>query len=148
MLENAEFAATHLATKTWGRGVDEQGQPNPPPTGRKSTKIVQENLQFNTKEITEEELVDYLKTRKRRKAPGPDEIPIEYFLEMQEGGLYELRWILNRWWRQEHIPEDQLRARVILLHKKGPTSNIDNYRPISLLNTITKIFAGILKFRH
>ena len=66
---------------------------------------------------------------------------------MKQDGLYELLWILNRWWRQEHIPEEQLRARVILLHKRGATSNIDNYRPISLLNTVTKIFAGILKNR-
>ena len=66
---------------------------------------------------------------------------------MKTDGLQEVLWILNRWWRQELIPEDQLKARVILLHKRGATSNIDNYRPISLLNTVTKIFAGILKNR-
>ena len=35
----------------------------------------------------------------------------------------------------------------MLLYKKGDTSNMDNYRPISLLNTIYKIFAAIVHKR-
>ena len=55
---------------------------------------------------------------------------------------------LNQWWQQEKIePEDALFARVVLLYKKGDTSNMDNYRPISLLNTIYKIFAAIVHKR-
>ena len=36
---------------------------------------------------------------------------------------------------------------MVLLFKSGSTKMINNYRPISLLNTITKMFAAILKKR-
>ncbi len=54
---------------------------------------------------------------------------------------------MNDWWREEEIPEEQLRARVVMISKKGDTSNYENYSPISLLNTIYNIFAAILQRR-
>ena len=42
------------------------------------------------------------------------------------------------------MPEEVLKARVVLLFKKGDTTNCSNYRPISLLNTVYKIFAALL----
>ena len=48
---------------------------------------------------------------------------------------------------RKKIPEEYLKARIFLLFKKGNSANIENYRPISLLNTITKMFASILKTR-
>ena len=55
--------------------------------------------------------------------------------------------MLNKWWNDEQIPEEALRAKVILIFKKGDSSNLENYRPISLLNTCYKIFAAILQKR-
>ena len=54
--------------------------------------------------------------------------------------------LLNEWWNNEHIPEEDLRARVVLIFKKGDTSNFP-YRPISLLNATYKIFASIIQTR-
>ena len=45
------------------------------------------------------------------------------------------------------MEEEILQARVVLIFKKGNTSLYDNYRPISLLNTVYKIFASILQKR-
>ena len=64
---NAEYAANHLATKTWGRGKQENGEPKPAPTGRNNSKIVKQQLNFNTNEITYKELEDYLKPAKEGK---------------------------------------------------------------------------------
>ena len=61
--------------------------------------------------------------------------------------MLELLHMLNKWWNDEHIPEEALRAKVILIFKKGDSSNLENYRPISLLNTCYKIFAAILQKR-
>ncbi len=59
-----------------------------------------------------------IKKLKRRKAPGPDEVPTEVFKEMGDEGLEEIRGILNDWWNEEEIPEEQLRARVVMIYKK------------------------------
>ena len=42
---------------------------------------------------------------------------------------------------------EMLKARVVLIYKKGDTNNFDNYRPISLLNSLYKMFAAILQRR-
>ena len=54
---------------------------------------------------------------------------------------------MNDWWNEEEIPEEQLRARVVLIYKKGDASKYENYRPISLLNIIYKLFAAIVQRR-
>ena len=55
--------------------------------------------------------------------------------------------VLNDWWRGENIPEDTLKARVVMIYKKGDTGKYEHYRPISLLNSIYKIFTAILQKR-
>lgn len=47
-----------------------------------------------------------IKIFKRRKAPGPDEMPMEVFKEMKTESLEEIREILNEWWREAEIPEE------------------------------------------
>ena len=84
---------------------------------------------------------------KRRKSPGPDEIPIEISKEMDDESLEQVREMLNQWWRAEEIPEDALKARVVMIYKKGNTSKLENYRPISLLNCFYKIFAAVVQRR-
>ena len=55
--------------------------------------------------------------------------------------------LLNHWWREEDMPEEMLKARVVLIYKKGDTNKYANYRPISLLNTMYKLFAAVLQRR-
>eukprot|EP00973_Karenia_brevis_P035103 4843325-Karenia_brevis.AAC.1 len=55
--------------------------------------------------------------------------------------------IVNDWWVNGSIPEQELIARVVLIYKKGDSSDCNNYRPISLLNTMYKILAAALKHR-
>ena len=88
---------------------------------------------------------DKVKKIKRRKAPGPDEIPMEIFKEMDEENLEEILKLPNQWWKDEDIPTETLKARIVLIYKKGCTSSYENYRPISLPNSLYKIFAAILQ---
>ena len=43
------------------------------------------------------------------------------------------------------IDSDELHARIVSLFKKGNHTLPENYRPISLLNTIYKLKAAFLK---
>ena len=88
-----------------------------------------------------------IKKIKRRKATGPDEIPMELFKEMNDDCIEEITKLLNLWWEKEDIPEETLRARVVLIYKKGDSGKYENYRPISLLNSIYKIYAAIIQKR-
>ena len=72
---------------------------------------------------------------------------MELFKEMNEDSLTQVLQILNEWWRDENIPEETLRARVVMIYKKGDTSKFENYRPISLLNSLYKIFAAVIQNR-
>ena len=46
---------------------------------------------------------------------------------------------------QGKFPQRLKRATVIPLYKKGPKTDLNNYRPISLLNIFSKIFEKIMK---
>ena len=72
---------------------------------------------------------------------------MELFIEMDNETLEGVKDLLNQWWKEEDIPTETLKARVVLIYKKGDTSKYENYRPISLLNTIYKIYAGIIQKR-
>ena len=132
----AEAAATHLEKQIWGHTE---------PASVESIADTQLNstMEFKTGPIEMEELNDALKKFKRRKAPGPDEIPMEFFKELDATNRNELLNMLNEWWVNENMPPEVCRARVVMIFKKGDSSKMDNYRPISLLNATYSIFSAV-----
>jgi len=52
--------------------------------------------------------------------------------------------IFNRYLARNVFPEELKRACVIPIYKKGSKNNIENYRPISVLPTISKVFEKLL----
>ena len=94
-----------------------------------------------------EELELVIKKVKRRTAPGPDEMPTEVLKELGAECSEMVLELLNIWWRAEETQEDMLRARVVLIFKKGDTSNYEDYKPNSLLNTLYKAYAAVIQKR-
>lgn len=72
---------------------------------------------------------------------------MEAFKYMSKQNLEGIRSTMNEWLSGDPLPEEALQAEVILIHKKGSTSDPSNYRPISLLNAVYKIYAAILQRR-
>ena len=70
---------------------------------------------------------------------------MEIFKEMDDLSLESILEIINKWWREEHIHEEILEARIVMILKKGDTSDLSNYRPIALLNSLYKIVASIIQ---
>ena len=147
MKDRAEEAAKFLAEEIWGlprveRSTREERWPND-----RYPKLVSEPLGINLGEITLTELRSAIRKLKRRKTAGPDEVPMELYKELDDDNLERVREVLNGWWNEEWIEDEALRARVVLIFKKGDSSDMNNYRPISLLNSLYKIFTVIIQRR-
>ena len=55
--------------------------------------------------------------------------------------------MLNSMWISGSIPTPLLRSLVVSIHKKGNPDNFDNYRPISLVESILKIISSLVAKR-
>ena len=93
--------------------------------------IILQRLEYNTQDITYEELDRIIKRFKRRKKPGPDGVPMELYKELNKTLKNKLLDELNVWWKSREIDEEQLKATVVLIFKKGDTADLGNYRPIA-----------------
>ena len=77
-------------------------------------------------DINMDELFLAIKNLKRHKAPGPDNIRIEFFKERQGPRLQIMLELINKWWDREPIPTELTQAQVILLRKKGDTIQLSD----------------------
>ena len=142
--DHATAAADYLEEVQWG--TEEENNLFDRNEWR-STNCNQRNNGGNTSEFNLQEIREILRAMKRNKASGPDEIPMEVFKLMNDENLEVLVDIINEWWNQSTFPENLLNALVASLYKKGDPKQQKNYRPISLLNSIYKIYAAVLKKR-
>jgi hypothetical protein len=98
-------------------------------------------------EITEEEVKCAITSLNSGKAGGTDGI----VAEMLKGGNSEVLSFLvklyNKVFNSGIYPDDWSKAIVVPIHKKGNTEQTDNYRGISLINTVSKCYSNILNKR-
>jgi sorting nexin-29 len=96
------------------------------------------------KEIFMEEVRAAIRILKNWKAPGSDTIPSE-LIKYGEDDMYNFIYrICLRVWQEEKMPENWNEEIIIPLHKKGNKTECNNYREISLLNSVYKIFSKVL----
>ena len=70
---------------------------------------------------------------------GPDEIPPRILKECAHQIAPSLCLLFNQSLQHGSIPKEWKLANIIPIHKKGDISNVENYRPISLLSVISKV---------
>lgn len=58
-----------------------------------------------------------------------------------------LTYVINLCMVEGIFPNELKHAKIIPIHKKGNIDQCDNYRPISILPVVSKVFEGILKNR-
>ena len=90
--------------------------------------------------ITEAEVHSLINNLKIKKAPGIDGINAKLLKDTTDIIVPILTKIINKSFATGVCPDALKIARVIPLHKSGSKSNATNYRPISILPTISKIF--------
>eukprot|EP00833_Pecoramyces_ruminatium_P010362 jgi/Orpsp1_1/1184394/evm.model.c7180000089342.1 len=117
------------------------------------------------KPIEMSEIQETVSSMKNNKAPGPDEIPIEFFKAFfnepdssdsstsnssTESNYSDcakcLLLMFNKIWDGD-FPEDWNTASIVSLPKKGDLTDCNNYRGISLINVGLKILSKIVTNR-
>ena len=99
--------------------------------------------------ITECEVRDALKQVGLNKSPGQDSLPYELYLRLSHMFVLILMDMFNHWFAQGAIPGSVIKGVTTLLKKGGKHvwEGLDDYRPITLLNTELKILARVLANR-
>ena len=97
--------------------------------------------------INKEEFENSIFKAKKGKAVGMDAVNLELVIEFHK--LYPdfLPSLFNSILQAGIFPQSWSTALVVLIHKKGCKSDLSNYRGISLLSSLAKIFCSILNER-
>ena len=129
--QRAQEAANYLRDTQWGKEAQWiEGE-------RDKRTIVSKNKEmYNRGLMTLEEIKETVRKLKRGKVRGPDGIPMDVFKEMDEDGLRVILDTLNEWWEEENMEEEMLRARIILIFKKGDTSKLQLFENRQQLQVI------------
>uniref|UniRef100_A0A670J8Y1 Reverse transcriptase domain-containing protein n=1 Tax=Podarcis muralis TaxID=64176 RepID=A0A670J8Y1_PODMU len=94
--------------------------------------------------VTTEEIIGLIQSLKSGKAPGADNIPPEILKANVEWWAPVLAALFTSINQAAIIPEDWGLAIIIPIFKKGNRTEPANYRPISLLSIISKLYAAHL----
>ena len=99
--------------------------------------------------VTECEVRDALRQVGLNKSPGLDGLPYEVYLKMSHIFVPILTDMFNHWFAQGAIPGSVTKGMITLLKKGGRhvLEGLDDYRPITLLNTELKILTRVLANR-
>lgn len=98
-------------------------------------------------DITLQEVCSALHKLKCRKAAGPDQVINEFLLASEQLVMPFLVKLFNCIFKKGIFPEKWTKSIIVPLHKKGDLNDPNNYRGISLLSCVGKIFTGVLNQR-
>ena len=85
-----------------------------------------------------------VRTLAHGKVPGPDCIPNEVIKYLPEPLLGCIHLLFQLMYRSGSVAGFCKDSNMILLHKKGETTLLQSYRPITLANTLSKLYTGLL----
>lgn len=100
--------------------------------------------QFNLKSTTLEEVERVIGSLKNKQSCGYDEIPIIVLKECKKILSPILTHLINSSFVTGYFPDELKISKVIPVHKKDSLTEKSNYRPISLLPTISKVYEKIV----
>ncbi|CAH2095709.1 unnamed protein product [Euphydryas editha] len=94
--------------------------------------------------VNKQNLLKYLRTLDKSKGAGCDGIPPLFFASCADSLCYPISILFDRSLQEGIFPDAWKKAQIVPIHKKGSKSLIANYRPISILNTIAKLFEKVV----
>lgn len=119
---------------------DDSDEENPEPEILTSRGGIVNQGSEELPDITIEEIELALKNTKNNKAPGEDNIVTDAIKIGGQHLLLKIKELFNLCLFNSKVPKNWHNSIVILLHKKGDIAELENYRPISLLSHLYKLF--------
>jgi hypothetical protein len=134
---------THLSTIF--SGTDHPWIDPPPCVPEFTQTTTPDELTFITAPITPREVSCRLQ-RMKNTAPGPDGARYAG-LRRADPGCHVLALIFSRCMINAKVPAAWKESNTVLIYKAGDRENLGNWRPLSLGNTIAKLYSGVLADR-
>lgn len=98
-------------------------------------------------EISLTEIQRAVRSLKNGKSSGPDLLLNEFIKYGSDSLLKYLQCLFNKIFDTGYFPDAWGEGFIVPLHKKGSTENVENYRGITLLSIVSKLFTNILNTR-
>ena len=98
-------------------------------------------------EISKEEILKSIKQLKNGKSAGPDLLINEFISQGQHVFLPYLHTLFNKLLQIGYFPSSWAEGYIVPLHKKGNRDDVNNYRGITLLSVLGKLFSRLLNNR-
>ena len=117
------------------------------PRTEKSFKCFLKNENSNSLSFVQtnaNEIIKIVQGLKKKKSSGYDDISNDLLKEIINEIIVPLEHVLNLSIINGEVPEKMKIAKVVPIYKKGDQLDIANYRPISLLSSISKILEKII----
>lgn len=93
------------------------------------------------------EITDIVSKLKSKNSFGHDNLSTNILKKIINGILHPLTILINRSLSEGIFPEYLKLAKVIPVYKKGEHDKLDNYRPISLLTSVSKVLERVIFIR-
>ncbi len=110
-----------------------------------SKRINPKELQFSFENVSASNMVKLLRRLKASKASGYDGIPTSMIKDGAEELAVPLTYLINSCLEQSVFPDTEKYAKIIPVYKSGKRSSMDNYRPISILPVLSKVFEKVVQ---
>jgi hypothetical protein len=98
---------------------------------------------FNFHYVAVSEVKKVIRNLKNKKTVGWDEIPVDIIKKVVNFIAHPICMIINKCFQEGIFPSQMKYAELKPLFKKGLMENPENYRPISILPTLSKVFEKI-----
>ena len=125
--DRAFLEQTRKLVQKWGEGTDQGGELGEP--------------------MSLEEVQEAVGQLRSGKAPGVDGVVNEVLKYGGEGMERALHKLFTIFFERERVPADWTRGLVVPLYKDGDKHEVDNYRGITLLSVVGKLYTVVLNNR-